>query len=137
MEWVQDWGVTLATFLPVVGAVVLLFVPSNDRRGDRPRVGETVEEPVGETATVVHAEDHGDAHSYEPNASDRVVLWVALIFTGLALIAGVLCLLEFDFGAAGQIQLEVNAEWITQIDANYHIGVDGMSLPLLVLSVLV
>ena len=137
MDWVQDWGVTLATFLPAVGAVALLFVPSGGRRGDRPRVGETVEEPVGETATVVHTDDHADAHSYEPTSSDRTVLWVALFFTGLALIAGILCLIEFDFGAAGQIQLEVNAEWITQIDANYHIGVDGMSLPLLVLSVLV
>jgi len=137
MDWVQDWGLTLATFLPALGAVVLLFVPSNDRRGVRPRGGETAEEPVGETATVVHEEDHADAHSYEPTSSDRMVLIVAAVFTGLALLAGILSLIEFDFGAAGQIQLDVNLEWISQIDANYHIGVDGMSLPLLVLSVLV
>ena len=137
MEWVQDWGLTLATFLPALGAIVLLFVPSAERRADRQRVGETVEDTVGETAVVVHEEDHGDAHTYEPNSSDRLVLLIGAIFTGLALIAGILCLIEFDYGAAGTIQLDVNLAWIEQIDANYHIGVDGMSLPLLVLSVLV
>ena len=27
MTWVDDWGLSLATFLPIVGAIVVLFVP--------------------------------------------------------------------------------------------------------------
>jgi hypothetical protein len=27
MEWFDDWGLSLATFLPLVGAIVLMFVP--------------------------------------------------------------------------------------------------------------
>ena len=32
MEWVDNWGVSLATFLPAVGAIVLLFLPSAQDR---------------------------------------------------------------------------------------------------------
>jgi NADH-quinone oxidoreductase subunit M len=98
MEWVDNWGVSLATFLPAVGAIVLLFVPSTQ---------------------------------------ERVIKALGTLFAGLALIAGILVMLRFDYGNAGNIQLEVNASWIEQISANYHIGVDGISLPLLVLSLLV
>ncbi len=62
---------------------------------------------------------------------------VATVFGGLALIAGVLVALRFDYDRAGDIQFDVNAEWIPTINANYHVGVDGMSLPLFVLSLLV
>ena len=45
--------------------------------------------------------------------------------------------LAFDYGKAGTLQFQVNDEWIPQIDANYHIGIDGISLPMFVLSLLV
>ena len=32
MEWLDDWGLSLATFLPVVGAVVLLFIPKTQEK---------------------------------------------------------------------------------------------------------
>jgi NADH-quinone oxidoreductase subunit M len=98
MEWFDDWGVSLATFLPVVGAVVLLFIPV---------------------------------------AQDKLVKLIGAAAAGLALIVGIVVALRFDYGAAGDIQFEVNREWIPQITANYHIGLDGMSLPLFVLSLLV
>jgi NADH-quinone oxidoreductase subunit M len=99
MEWLDDWGVSLATFLPVVGAIVLLFLPG---------------------------------------ARERVVLAVGTAFAGLALVVGVIVALRFDYGAGGDvIQFETNTQWIPQIDANYHIGLDGVSLPLFLLSLLV
>jgi NADH-quinone oxidoreductase subunit M len=99
MEWLDDWGVSLATFLPVVGAVVLLFLPG---------------------------------------ARDKVVLAVGTAFAGLALLVGVIVALRFDYGAGGDvIQFETNTQWIPQIDANYHIGLDGVSLPLFLLCLLV
>jgi NADH-quinone oxidoreductase subunit M len=68
---------------------------------------------------------------------DRLLKIVATAFSGLALLAGILVAFEFDYGRAGELQQQVNAEWIPQINANYHIGIDGVSLPLFVLSLLV
>ena len=98
MEWLQDWGVSLATFLPVVGAIVLLFIPSKN---------------------------------------DRLIKMIGTAFALAALIVGVLLLFEFDFGDPGTMQFVVDAEWIPTIDARYHIGLDGMSLPMFELSLLV
>jgi len=44
---------------------------------------------------------------------------------------------SFDYGAAGTYQFGADIPWISAIGANYHIGVDGISLPLLVLSTFV
>jgi NADH-quinone oxidoreductase subunit M len=98
MEWVDDWGLSLATFLPIVGSIVLLFVPS---------------------------------------AADRAAKAVGTLFAALAMAAGVLVALRFDYDSTGTLQMQVNASWIPEIGARYHIGVDGMSLPLLELSLLV
>jgi NADH-quinone oxidoreductase subunit M len=98
MEWVDQWGLTLATFIPLVGSAVLLFVPS---------------------------------------AQDKTIKVAGTAFALGALIVGVLIALRFDYANAGAIQMEIDAQWIPQIGARYHIGVDGMSLPLLVLSLLV
>ena len=55
---------------------------------------------------------------------------VAVVTFGLSLIVA----FGFDLGAAEQYQFETNVPWISAIGANYHVGVDGISLPLLVLS---
>jgi NADH-quinone oxidoreductase subunit M len=98
MEWVDQWGLTLATFIPLVGSAVLLFVPS---------------------------------------AQERAIKVVGTAFALAALVVGILIALRFDYGNAGAIQMEVDAQWIPQIGARYHIGVDGISLPLVLLSLLV
>jgi len=98
MSWIDDWGLSLATFLPALGVVVLMFLPS---------------------------------------ARETLAKITGTVFAGLALIVGIVCAVRFDYGASDQIQLEVDATWIESIGARYHVGVDGMSLPLLVLSLLV
>jgi NADH-quinone oxidoreductase subunit M len=98
MEWIDDWGVSLATFIPIVGAIVLLFIP---------------------------------------NAQEKALKVVGLVATFLALVVGVIVAFAFDYGATGTMQMEVNSTWIPQINARYHVGIDGISLPLLVLSLLV
>src|SRR5688572_2419484 len=98
MEWLQDWGISLATFLPAVGAIVLLFIPASQ---------------------------------------DRLIKLVGSAFALAALLVGILMLFEFDFGDPGKMQFVIDAEWIPTIDARYHIGLDGMSLPLFELSLLV
>ena len=98
MAWIEDWGLSVATFLPLVGAIVLLFIPP---------------------------------------ARERAIKLTGTVVAGLALIVGIVVAVAFDYGKAGTLQFEVNTEWIPQIDANYHIGVDGISLPMFVLSLLV
>jgi NADH-quinone oxidoreductase subunit M len=63
----------------------------------------------------------------------------ALFFAVLAFIASVGVVVGFDFGGTtyNTYQFEVNETWIGAINANYHVGVDGISLPLLVLSTFV
>ncbi len=74
---------------------------------------------------------------FVPGSAERAIKAAGTLFAFLALLAGVLILFRFDYGDAGAIQLEVNESWIPQINARYHVGVDGVSLPLLELSLLV
>ena len=62
-----------------------------------------------------------------------------LVVSLLAFIASLVLIGQFDFSGSSynQYQFEVNETWIGAINANYHIGVDGISLPLLVLSTFV
>ena len=63
----------------------------------------------------------------------------ALVVSVLAFIASLVVVGQFDFGATSynSYQFEVSETWIGAINANYHVGVDGISLPLLVLSTFV
>ncbi|HJQ76229.1 MAG TPA: NADH-quinone oxidoreductase subunit M [Acidimicrobiia bacterium] len=63
----------------------------------------------------------------------------ALLVAGLAFLASVAVVVGFDFGGTpyNTYQFEVDETWIGAINANYHLGVDGISLPLLVLSTFV
>ena len=60
----------------------------------------------------------------------------ALAVSVLAFIASLVVVGQFNFGATSynSYQFEVSETWIGAINANYHVGVDGISLPLLVLS---
>src|SRR5438309_1359940 len=44
---------------------------------------------------------------------------------------------RFDFGHSSRFQFVVNNQWIPVIHSRYHIGLDGISLPLLALSALI
>jgi NADH-quinone oxidoreductase subunit M len=58
----------------------------------------------------------------------------ALAASVLAFVASIAVVAGFDFGGAAynSYQFEVNETWIGAINANYHMGVDGISVPLLV-----
>ncbi|MGH8947190.1 MAG: complex I subunit 4 family protein [Acidimicrobiia bacterium] len=96
----ETWGLTLVIFLPLVGALLIGFLPRDNE---------------GPLKTV------------------------ALGVTVLAFIASLGVVAGFEFGSGGYntYQFEVNETWIGAINANYHIGVDGISMPLLVLSTFV
>ena len=92
------WVLTLAVFLPLVGALIMMVVPK----------------------------------AYE--------LEVKLIGLGSSLAAlavGIYILFQFDYGSSSELQFVVDKGWIDIINSRYIIGLDGLSLPLLLLSLLV
>ncbi len=96
MGWFENgWGLSLAVFLPLVGAAVVLAIP---------KANETAQKAT------------------------------ALVVSVLSLAATIAIAAGFDYGAASTFQFGTNLPWISAIGSNFHIGVDGISLPLLVLS---
>ena len=84
---------TLVTFIPAVGAVLLMLMPRND----------------------------------------RALRWMALI-TSLITFAFSLHLVRFyDYGKSG-FQFEVNHSWISVVNIRYHLGADGISMWLVLLT---
>jgi NADH-quinone oxidoreductase subunit M len=98
MNWFQEWGLTLAIFLPAVGLAIILLLPKAE-----------------ETAAKVVA----------------LVTTLATLGVGIALIA------DFDFDHSGRLQFVANEPWIDVIKARYHVGIDGISLPMVLLTMLV
>ena len=94
----QNWVLSVGTFLPLVGVLVMLFIPK---------------------------------------AEEELSKLVALVTAVATLGVGVYTLTQFDFDQADKLQFFADAEWIKVISSNYTIGLDGMSLPLYFLSMVV
>jgi len=62
---------------------------------------------------------------------------VALVTSIATAVLGVLLMMEFDYGNTTALQFMVDADWISVINANYTVALDGMSLPLVALTLLV
>jgi NADH-quinone oxidoreductase subunit M len=100
MEMLRDhnWILSVGTFLPLLGVLLLLVVPK---------------------------------------ANEQLIKKVAL-YTSIATVAvGVLTLFRFDFGNAGTMQFVDEKTWIPLIKSSYYIGLDGISLPLYFLSMVI
>jgi NADH-quinone oxidoreductase subunit M len=94
-EFLNDWGLILTIFLPLVGALVMLAIPKD---------------AVGAIKSV------------------------ALAAPVAAAVLGVLLLINFDYDAAAQLQYVVDKSWIDLINSRFILGLDGLSLPLLMLT---
>jgi NADH-quinone oxidoreductase subunit M len=95
MDWFDSWALSLAVFIPTLGAAVVMAIP---------------------------------------RAKEEAHKAVALLATLLTLGVGVGILTRFDYGGAGDLQFEANKRWIEVISSRYHMGVDGIALPLLILT---
>jgi NADH-quinone oxidoreductase subunit M len=71
-----------------------------------------------------------------PRSRDRLIRALGLLFSGAALVAGIVMLFGFDYGAHDGLQFELDVSWISAIQARYHVGMDGISLPLFELTLL-
>jgi NADH-quinone oxidoreductase subunit M len=94
----QNWVLSVGTFLPLAGVLVMLFIPK---------------------------------------AEEELHKIVALLTAAATLAVGIFTLTKFDFDQAEKLQFFAETEWIKVISSNYTIGLDGMSLPLYILSMVV
>src|SRR3989441_10932574 len=95
MDWFDSSALSLAVFIPTLGAAVVMSIP---------RARE-------------------DLHKL-----------VTLLTTALTLLVGLGILARFDYSHAGKLQFQVNKSWIEVISSRYHMGIDGIALPLLILT---
>jgi len=99
MDHAQNWLLSLGTFLPLAGVLVMLFIPKKNE----------------EEAKLV-----------------------GLVTAVATLAVGIYTLTQFDYDAAGVLQFAVKDQmWIEPIGATYTIGLDGISLPLYFLSMVI
>ena len=94
----QNWVLSVGTFLPLAGVLVMLFIPK---------------------------------------AEEELHKLIALVTAAATMAVGIYTVTQFDFDQAGKLQFFADTEWIKVISSNYTVGLDGLSLPLYVLSMAV
>ncbi|MFD7960307.1 NuoM family protein [Streptomyces zaomyceticus] len=67
---------------------------------------------------------------------DQAVLRHGVVVTGVILLAAIVLALGFDHDRPSMMQATTDVSWIRALDVRIHLGVDGISLPLLVLTAL-
>jgi NADH-quinone oxidoreductase subunit M len=97
-DFLNSWGLSLAIFLPIVGAVVMLVVPK---------------------------------------AQEQLHKTIALATSLVVALIGVLLLANFDYDGTSKLQFVVDKSWIPFINSRYIVGIDGISLPMIALTMLV
>jgi NADH-quinone oxidoreductase subunit M len=73
--------------------------------------------------------------AFIPGLSNRAIRWLSAVLTFIPLALSVYLFAIFD-RSSGAIQFEEKLSWIPAINAHYHLGVDGISLPLVILMAL-
>jgi NADH-quinone oxidoreductase subunit M len=91
----QNWLLSVGTFLPLLGVLVMLFIPKSEE------------------------------------ATHKVI---GIATAGATLVIGIVTLVAFDYDQSEKLQFFVDVEWIAVIHSNYAVGLDGISLPLYILS---
>lgn len=72
-----------------------------------------------------------------PRAQERAAKVVSLLFALASFGLSVYAAVAFQLGSSASFQFGTDLSWIPAIGSRYHIGIDGISLPLLVLSTLI
>ncbi len=67
---------------------------------------------------------------------DEASRWIALVTSGLSLVAAIAAWQMFDGGRSG-VQLQQHFVWIRAFNIEYFVGVDGLSISMVLLSGLV
>jgi len=113
---------SIVIFLPLLGAFLLLFFK---RPPDE-------EEPPGHG----HGEEEKPTAAKRPNLGAQGIRGFAFFVTLLTFAASLFLLLGFDPQKSGFQFVEGPAVWIEQFKVYYHVGIDGISLLLILLTTL-
>lgn len=73
---------------------------------------------------------------FVPEKEDKIIKWIAALFTGITVVLSLVAYLNYD-QTVGGIQLVETIPWIKVFGVNYALGVDGISLPLVLLTSIV
>ena len=94
----EQWLLSLGTFLPLAGVLVMLFIPKRE---------------------------------------ESLVKGTAVVTAAATLLVGIYTLAKFDYGQSAKQQFFTTNDWIKPIKATYTVGLDGISLPLYLLSMVI
>src|SRR5688572_23455175 len=72
-----------------------------------------------------------------PKSEEATHKWVALVVALATAGIGAAVIADFDYGATDSLQFAVDKPWIDVINSRYAIGIDGLSVPLIALTLLV
>src|SRR4051812_44142779 len=68
--------------------------------------------------------------------SDRAARLAGVLAAAAPLVVAVVIADRFEYGDTGRMQRTINGNWLPAIDVRFHLGVDGISLPLVLLTAL-
>lgn len=66
----------------------------------------------------------------------RAARLLPVAVTAATLLLTLVVLAGFDYGHAGRVQDQIDVSWAAELSLRFHLGVDGLSLPLVVLTAL-
>jgi NADH-quinone oxidoreductase subunit M len=73
-----------------------------------------------------------------PKADELMQKVVALTTTLVTLALGVLLMVNYDYGShSAPLQFTISKHWIDIINSQFHVGIDGISMPMLILSMFI
>jgi NADH-quinone oxidoreductase subunit M len=71
-----------------------------------------------------------------PERGERLAQSLGVAVSGATVGVTVAMLIRFDYGSTQRMQFEIDEAWAPAIGMRFHLGVDGISLPLIVLTAL-
>ncbi|MCR6546232.1 complex I subunit 4 family protein [Dehalobacterium formicoaceticum] len=71
-----------------------------------------------------------------PDKEEVIIKCTAALFTFISLVASIVCYLNYDV-AKGGMQFNLDIPWVNEFGIRFSLGVDGISLPLILLTALV
>jgi NADH-quinone oxidoreductase subunit M len=72
-----------------------------------------------------------------PRVSDAVARWVWVAVAALEVVLVVLLWTRYESPAPGRLAFEEQVPWIPGVGSSYHVGVDGLSLPLVAMTAVI
>jgi NADH-quinone oxidoreductase subunit M len=72
-----------------------------------------------------------------PKADEQAHKLIALLASLGSAAVGIALMADFDYGQAGVLQFGVDTQWIEVISSRYQLGMDGLALPLVALTLLI